>query len=135
MTRPLNANYGIIRAVSHDKSVITIRTPRGGTFKCKNEGFEVGQEVCFVLDTLNRRVIKVLPKNIADIQVLIGSMPLIQEAAQKPTNMEEEEEYEPINEYIYHDSNGPTDEEYLDIISSIHREDDREPDSTDWPEY
>lgn len=37
----------------------TIRTPRGGTFQCHNEGFHVGQVVYYLTDTLRLKVIAI----------------------------------------------------------------------------
>lgn len=132
----LNANYGIVRAISEDRSKITIGMPLGGNVQCQNAGFKVGQAVCFVLDTVNQRIVQVLPKDIADMQVLLGTNPLLQEAIQDdlpeqqpdlPTS--EEIDYELLakedNNDIadYYGDPGSLFEEYLDSIGEETGED------------
>lgn len=137
--RKINANYGVIRSVSHDRARATIRVPRGGTFKCRNEGFEIGQSVCFILDALDQQIIKVLPKEVADMQALMGINPELQDAL-----MEEPEDqgsviidYDPELMEVFNDndiaSEGRCLEEYLDLISQIPREELENWDSDDWP--
>lgn len=123
--RKLNANYGTVRTVSHDRSEITIGMPTGGSIQCRNEGFEVGQVVCFVLDALGRRVIKVLPKDIADMQVYLGMNPELQEALRDDAP-EPEPEVADNDDFIslevdnvltdHGTDEGPVLEEYLDCL-------------------
>jgi len=116
----VNAHYGVVRRVSKDRSRITISAPRGGTFECQNAGFEIGQQVCYILDTLDRQIKRVLPRDVAELQVLMGLNPELQEALQvepeperivlqdDPELMEEADEFIP--------SERPEDEEYIDIL-------------------
>ena len=139
MSKLVNANYGVVRSVSADRARITIRSPRGGTFKCRNEGFEIGQAVCFILDALNHRVLKVLPKEVADIQAMMGLNPELQEALAeepKPETVisDDPELLEVLNETINDvTSEGYGTKEYLDLISEMDREEPEGWDDADWP--
>jgi hypothetical protein len=126
MERLINANYGVIRSVSKSRDKIKIAAPRGGIFECRNEGFEIGQVVCFILDALNRRVLKVLPKEIADLQLMAGMNPELQEALQdKPIDGDADIEddialmEEMTNANSRTVSQGHSVEELLDIISGM----------------
>ena len=137
MSRWINANYGTVRAVSTDKSTIKVAAPRGGVFKCKNEGFEIGQEVCFILDALNRYIIKVLPKEVADMQALLGLNPDLQEVMQDEPLMgidrpklTEEQIYGKI---VDGQSTGSGDKGYVDILSGINGEIPQGEEDSDWP--
>jgi hypothetical protein len=140
MSKQINANYGIVRSVSADRSRIKIRSPRGGTFECRNEGFEIGQAVCFILDALNKKVVKVLPKEVADVQAMLGLNPELQEAlADEPEEEtvvinDDPELMEDIDEIIYDvTSEGYIAEEYLDFVSEIPGEEAERWDDADWP--
>jgi hypothetical protein len=126
MERLINANYGVIRSVNKNRDKIKIAAPRGGIFECRNEGFEIGQVVCFILDALNRRVLKVLPKEIADLQLMAGLNPELQEALQdKPIDGDADVEddialmEEMTNANNRTVSQGHSVEELLDIISGM----------------
>ena len=126
MEKLINDNYGVIRSVSKNRDKIKIASPRGGMFECQNAGFEIGQVVCFILDALNRRVIKVLPKEIADLQLMAGLNPELQEAMQdKPIDGDADIEddialmEEMTNANSRADSQGHSVEELLDIISGM----------------
>jgi len=140
MSKWINANYGIVRSVSGDRAKITISSPRGGVFECRNEGFEIGQAVCFILDALNRQVKKVLPKNVADMQTFLGLNPELQEALADEPEQEtviindDPELMEDINEISHKlTSEGYGIEEYLDFVSEIPGEEVEEWDDADWP--
>jgi len=76
--------------------------------------------VCYILDTLNKKVTQVLPRNVADLQVLMGLNPELQEALQVEPEPEriviqdDPELMEDTNEFI--PSERPEDEEYIDIL-------------------
>jgi hypothetical protein len=97
-------NRGIVRAMSLDRTRMTIAMPRGGSFECDNNGFDVGQAVCFLLDGLGKRVIKVWPREIAEAMVVVGSLPEVQEviaaneAWQEKSTAEEDSDIEKILE-------------------------------------
>ena len=140
MSKSVNANYGVIRSVSGDRTTIKIRTPRGGIFECRNEGFEIGQPVCFILDALGRKVKKVLPKEVADIQAMMGLNPELQEALEEEPEPEtviindDPELLEVLNETINDvTGEGHSTEEYLDIISEMDREEPEGWDDANWP--
>lgn len=85
----LNSHEAIVQSISNNKSKITLLLPRGGVIKAKNEGFEVGDHVCFLLDPSNKKIIKVLPKLVADLTVAVGSDPLTRAALQEAPDPEE----------------------------------------------
>lgn len=87
----LNSHESIVQSVSNDKTEITLLLPRGGIVKAKNEGFEVGDHICFLLDPSKTKIIKVIPKTIADLTVAVGSDPIMRAALQEAP---EPEEYE-----------------------------------------
>ena len=134
MSKWINANYGTIRSVSANRERIKIAAPRGGVFECKNEGFEIGQEVCFILDSLNRHVIKVLPKEVADMQALLGLNPDLQEVMQDaPLIGIEGHTEETIYGKIIDNNKGHGTEEYIDILSGVTGEPPEGWDDDDWP--
>jgi len=140
MSRFINANYGIVRSVSADRAKISISSPRGGVFWCRNEGFEIGQAVCFILDALSRQVKKVLPKEVADIQVLLGLSPELQEALMEEPEQEtviindDPELMEDINEITYGvTGEGCSIEEYLDFVGEVPGEEIEGCELDDWP--
>ncbi len=95
----LNKLQGIIQAISNDKSEIYLLLPRGGVVKARNEGFEVGDNVCIIVDPVRKKVLKVLPKLIADLTMEIGSNPILQSTIREaPEDLEmnfDEYEFEP----------------------------------------
>jgi hypothetical protein len=141
----INRNYGIIRSVSQDRSKIKIGMPMGGTFECRNEGFEVGQAVCFILDALGKRVLKVLPKEIADLQLFLGTNPALQEAIREPEPEEDEPVFiddDPefmggIDDVItdYDPNERSVSEEYADLVGETLGKDDPDWEPDNWPEY
>lgn len=80
-TTPINKNWGVVRWISPDKSRIKIRLPRGGTIKAQNEGFDIGDSVCFAVDYLGR-VVKVMSRLTADMIMHMASNPVLQSAYQ-----------------------------------------------------
>lgn len=92
--RWLNKHKGVVRSVSPDCTKITIGLPRGGTATAQNEGFDVGDAVCFTLDPSGRRVLRVLPKDVADAKVEIACSETLQHAIMEPDNPIEQEEYD-----------------------------------------
>lgn len=122
----INANYGVVRSVSNNRERIKIVAPRGGIFECQNAGFEIGQAVCFILDALGRQILKVLPKEIADLQLMAGLNPELQEAMQdKPIDgdADVEDDIALMEEMTNADSHTVSQrysfEEYLDLISGM----------------
>jgi hypothetical protein len=127
----INANRGIVVSTSLDGNIIKIKTPRGGTFTCKNKGFETGERICFTLDALKQNVVKILPEEVADIKwALSQDAPVHGVASIKPPwfvlqdtdadlNLLFEEvlgdEEFPENEAT--DGDGPEDEVYTNICS------------------
>ena len=87
----LNDHEAIVQSVSNDKTEITLLLPKGGITKAKNEGFEVGDHICFLLDPSNKRITKVVPKLVADLIVEVGSDPLMRASLQEAPIPEEED--------------------------------------------
>ena len=136
----INANYGVVRAVSNNRSTIKIAMPRGGVFECRNEGFEIGQSVCFILDSLKRQIIKVLPKEIADAQLIIGQDTALQEALQEQPTAADAEIYDDMalmeemtNGKNGDKCNGHSDEERIDLLSRVDGEEPGRRYDADWP--
>ena len=85
----INAKRGTVVSVSKDKTEITIQMDQGGKVKAKNEGFEIGNRVCFILDAAKLRITKVMSALTADVAVAVGSDPIMQGALQeKPDDLE-----------------------------------------------
>ena len=134
MSKWVNANYGTVRSVSANKARVKIAAPRGGIFECKNEGFEVGQSVCFILDSLNRHIIKVLPKEVADMQAYLGLNQQLQEVLQDaPLVGKERDTEEKTYGKLIVDGKGHSTEGYIDIISGITGEPPEGGGDNDWP--
>jgi hypothetical protein len=102
----LNSNYGIVRRISKDRTTITIALPRGGTFEAKNAGFEIGDEVAFLLDSASQRVVKVIPKDVADARMAIAQNETLQQAISDneiPESLLEIQEFEKSYEMLFND--------------------------------
>lgn len=119
----LNKLQGIVQEVSSDKSKISLLLPRGGTIKARNEGFETGDHVCIIIDPIKKKVLKVLPKIIADLTVVIGSNPILQSAIRDaPEELEidfDEYEFEPEEITIEendHDKEDPSGERKICVF-------------------
>lgn len=80
MAETLNKNVGIVTRLLDGGQRIELRLPKGGRIQCRNQGFEVGQTVCFTLDASKQNVIRVIPKEVADLQVAIAIDPYLQES-------------------------------------------------------
>lgn len=107
--RRLNQFEGIVQSISNNKTEITLLMPRGGQVKAKNEGFEVSDHVCLLLDPVKKKIIKVLPKLLADITVALGSDPTLRSAMIESPSPEEldfdEYEFEPDDEPVITEDN------------------------------
>lgn len=92
MPRFVNSLHGIVWSI-HDQTM-EILLPRGGTISAKRKkGIHLGQHVAFIMDTLDREVIDVMPKEEADEQVKRGSNHIFDTALREPPIIEEEDEY------------------------------------------
>jgi len=92
----INELEGIVQSVSKDKTEITLSLPRGGTIKAQNEGFEAGENVCFFMNTAGTKVVKVIPKLVADLSAAIGEDPMLAHSiVERPVEEDEDfDEYE-----------------------------------------
>ncbi len=93
-------NVGRVKRVSADRTEITVALPRGGTLVCRNEGFRIGEEVCFVLDPSERHVIKVVPRDVAEVRAMLAADIYLQHAIMEPPKLRPEDKAtnEPIFE-------------------------------------
>jgi len=100
----INVCKGIVQHISKDKTEITISLPKGGSIKARNEGFEAGDNVCFIMNNAGTKVVKVFPKLVADLTAIVGEDPtLAGSLIERPDNEEEED----FNEYEIDDPNEP----------------------------
>jgi hypothetical protein len=117
-SRPINRFVGIVKKVSRNRSKIWIELPRGGTFLCRNEGFEVGEQVCFLLDPLKRHVLKVIPKDVADARWEMGQNEELQiYKVERPEDLvipdeDDADLFEQTDEYLEEVANYGEDENY-----------------------
>jgi len=98
----INDNNGTIISVSEDKTNIKILLSKGGIATARNEGFEKGDSVCFILNATRTKIVKVIPKLVADVAAAIGSDPLLRAATEEePDDLEQDfDEYEFYDEEI-----------------------------------
>jgi len=88
----INELEGIVQSVSKDKTEITLSLPRGGTIKARNEGFEVGENVCFFMNTAGTKVVKIIPKLVADLSAAVGEDPMLANSiVERPVENEDED--------------------------------------------
>lgn len=71
-------NWGMVRCVSRDRTRITISLPKGGTIDAPNAGFSLGECVAFTLNQLTNEVIRVIPRDVAEVGRLLAMEPLIE---------------------------------------------------------
>ena len=83
--------FGRVKRVSVDRTEITIALPRGGTLTCRNEGFRIGEEVCFVLDPSERYVIRVMPRDVAEARAMLAADIYLQHAIMEPPELRPED--------------------------------------------
>lgn len=91
--------FGRIKRVSANRTEITVALPRGGTMVCRNEGFRIGEEVCFVLDPSERHVTRVMPRDVAEVQAMLAADIYLQHAIMEPPELRPENMV--TNEPIY----------------------------------
>ena len=95
----INDNRGTIINVSKDKTKIKILLLKGGTVKARNEGFEKGDQVCFTVNAAKTKIIKVIPKIVADVTAVIGLNPALRAATEEqPEDLEQD-----FDEHEYYD--------------------------------
>ena len=109
----INDNEGIIINVSKDKTKIKVLLPKGGIVKARNEGFEKDDEVCFIINATKTKIIKVIPKLIADATAALGSSQILRAATEEqPEDLDQDfDEHEFFDEEITieEDENGSKD--------------------------
>ena len=119
----INDNSGTIINVSKDKTKIKILLAKGGTVKARNEGFEKGDQVCFIVNATRTKIIKVIPKLVADITAAISSNPMLRAVTEEqPEDLEQD-----FDEYKYYDEEIIIEEDENECRSEITRDaDERE---------
>ena len=73
--RSINGLKGRVKKVSKDKTQITVSLFKGGTVVTKNAGFEKGDRVCLITNSITNKVIKTIPETVANIIRTVGSSP------------------------------------------------------------
>ena len=98
----INDNSGTVINVSKNKTKIKILLTKGGIVIARNEGFDKGDKVCFILNAMRTKIIKVIPQLIADVTTAIGSNPTLRSSMDKqPDDIEDDfDEYEFYDEEI-----------------------------------
>jgi len=98
----INDKSGTILSVSKDKTSIKVLLPKGGIVKVRNEGFEKGEQVCLIANATKTKIVKVVPKLIADMTAALGSDPILKAATEEqPEDLEQDfDEYEYYGEDI-----------------------------------
>jgi len=89
MPRFINDFHGIVWAEKNGK--IEIQLPRGGKILApKTTDIHIGDNVTFLMDTSNRKIIKVIPKEKADAVVKRGSNHFFDTALRNPPPKKED---------------------------------------------
>jgi hypothetical protein len=79
----VNSNSAVVTRLLDGGQRVELRLPKGGRAQAQNRGFEVGEVVCFTLDATGKRIISILPKEVADLKVAIAQDPMLQSALQE----------------------------------------------------
>jgi len=78
----LNSNTAVVTRLLNGGQRVELRLPKGGRTQAQNRGFDVGEIVCFTLDATGRRIVQILPKDVADLKVAIAQDPMLSAALQ-----------------------------------------------------
>lgn len=79
----VNSNVAVVARLLDGGQRVELRLPKGGRAQAPNRGFEVGEVVCYTLDATGRRIVQILPKEVADLKVAIAQDPILQSALQE----------------------------------------------------
>lgn len=83
---------GVVKKVMGANIEVTL--PSGGVILAPHLGFDRGDEVAFTLDILSKKVVRMIPKEMAEFKNLLAIEPLLSIAIHA-TQTEEEEREEP----------------------------------------
>lgn len=108
----LNTNVATVTRLLDGGQRVELRLPKGGRTSARNQGFEVGDVVCFTLDATQTRIISILPKEVADLKVAIAQDDALQSALM---------EYDDDTTEGDLSDNGQEDEGYFDSGGNLHR--------------
>lgn len=101
MPRFTNSLHGIVWAVRGNRLEISL--PRGGKLLApKKPGIRVGDEVAFIMDACDERVIDIMLKEVADESVKRGSDHIF-DAALRDAPLNEEDDYGEYGEIDWED--------------------------------
>jgi hypothetical protein len=89
LTSPINKNIAIVDRVLDGGQTIILHCKLGGRFSCRNQGFEVGDVVCYTIDPLTQQVVHLLPKDVADLKVMLARDPDLQLAIVEDSDVEQ----------------------------------------------
>jgi len=114
----INDKSGTVLSVSKDKTSIKVLLPKGGIVKVRNEGFEKGEQVCLIANAAKTKIVKVIPKLIADMTATLGSNPVLRAATEEqPEDLDQDfDEYEYYGEDIVIEEEEEEDESRGKII-------------------
>lgn len=79
----LNSNSAVVTRLLDGGRSVELRLPKGGRVSAPNRGFEIGEIVCYTLDATGRRIVTILPKEVADLKVAIAQDTMLQSALQE----------------------------------------------------
>lgn len=86
----INRYFGAVVAIRNNKSEIIIQLPNGGKLTAPNEGFYLGDEVCFDMDP-DGNIVKVNSKLIADTIMTVSSDDLLKASIENAPELTDEE--------------------------------------------
>ena len=88
----INEFTGIVTKIFKNKSKIIITLPKGGKIVANNEGFDIGDEICFDISS-HGVVTKIRSKLVADVTLQVGTNHLLETSIREPPE-EEFDQYE-----------------------------------------
>jgi len=97
MDRYLNDLTGVVKRVFKNKSKIEVLLSKGGKIIADNEGFNIGDTVCFNITT-DGHITKVISKLVADVTTKVGTNHLLETSIREPPIPTEEDD---SNDYEY----------------------------------
>jgi hypothetical protein len=75
----INGNRGLVSKITDSGRTVVIDLPKGGSIRAPNMGaFEIGDEVAFTLDASGRRVVTVMPIEMANWYKAMGENKIMQ---------------------------------------------------------
>lgn len=99
----INKNVGVVCEIFNNRSEVTILLPNGGKLTAPNEGFNLGDEICFDVNP-DGEITKIRSKLVADVMAQVGLDYNLSVSIRDPEH-EEENEFEliPNEEEVFDD--------------------------------